>query len=116
MNGMKSIDSCKFQQGRSGNPAGRPKGAPSGRAKAINALDRIVGSEENIKRIEEALEDALRKKPIWFFINSIMPLLPKEAKGVMDVGDHVVEWRSLVSVGAGSPSSHTKASGKPSNS
>ena len=88
----------KFQTGQSGNPAGRPKGAASGRTKALGALDRIIGSEENLAALESAMEEALHKRPLWFFINIVMPLLPKEAKGVLDTGGHIVEWRSLVSV------------------
>ena len=34
---------------------------------------------------------------MWFFINVIMPLLPKETKGVLETGDRVIEWKSLVS-------------------
>ena len=48
-------------------------------------------------RIEAALEKTLQEKPMWFFTNVIMPLLPKETKGVLETGDRVIEWKSLVS-------------------
>ena len=35
---------------------------------------------------------------MWFCVNIIMPLLPKETKGVLETGDRVIEWQSLVSV------------------
>ncbi len=89
-----------FEKGVSGNPCGRPKGLLTGRAKALYALDQVVSKEENIELIEGALEKTLREKPMWFFINVIMPLLPKETKGVLETGDRVIEWKSLVSAAA----------------
>ncbi len=87
-----------FEKGVSGNPAGRPKGLLTGRAKALYALDQVVAKDENIELIEAALEKTLKEKPMWFFVNIVMPLLPKETKGVLETGDRVVEWKSLVSV------------------
>ena len=98
MNEIERSEAGRFQPGTSGNPAGKRKGAGSGRSKALGALDRIVGSEDNLAALEAALEEALRKRPLWFFVNIIMPLLPKESKGVLEGGDRIVEWRSLVSV------------------
>ena len=60
----------------------------------------VVAKEENVALIEDALEKTLREKPLWFFVNIIMPLLPKETKGVLETGDRVIEWKSLVSVAA----------------
>ena len=87
-----------FEKGVSGNPVGRPKGLLTGRAKALYALDQVVAKEENLSLIEDALEKTLREKPLWFFVNIVMPLLPKETKGVLETGDRVIEWQSLVSV------------------
>lgn len=89
-----------FEKGVSGNPAGRPKGLLTGRARALYALDQVVAKDENIELIEAALEKTLKEKPMWFFVNIVMPLLPKETKGVLETGDRVVEWKSLVSVAA----------------
>ena len=89
-----------FEKGVSGNPAGRPKGLLTGRAKALQALDHVVGQDENVALIELALETTLRDKPMWFFVNIIMPLLPKETKGVLEGGDKVIVWKSLVSCAA----------------
>jgi hypothetical protein len=66
--------------------------------KALGALDRITGKDENVRAIEEALETALREKPLWFFTNIIMPLLPRETRAAVEAGDKVVEWRGLVGV------------------
>ena len=85
-----------FEKGVSGNPAGRPKGLLTGRAKALYALDQVVSREENIALIEGALEKTLREKPMWFFINVIMPLLPKETKGVLETGDEAVHMIAAV--------------------
>ena len=89
-----------FEKGISGNPAGRPKGLLTGRAKALYALDQVVAKDENIELIEAALVKTLKEKPMWFFVNIIMPLLPKETKGVLETGDRVIEWKSLVSAAA----------------
>jgi hypothetical protein len=86
-----------FEKGVSGNPVGRPKGVLTGRAKALYALDQVVAKEENLALIEQVLEKTLREKPLWFFTNIIMPLLPKETKGVLETGDRVIEWKSLIS-------------------
>ena len=88
-----------FEKGVSGNPVGRPKGLLTGRAKALYALDQVVAKDENIELIEAALEKTLKEKHMWFFVNIIMPLLPKETKGVLETGDRVIEWKSLVAVG-----------------
>ena len=66
----------RFQPGNSGGP-GRPKGSTSGRAKALAALDRILGQEENIKKFEKELQDEFERGPIDFFRTFAMPLLPK---------------------------------------
>ena len=90
----------RFKPGQSGNPAGKAKGTVNGRSRALAALDRIAGKEENVRILADALEESLRKKPVWFFVNIIMPLLPKESRGVLEAGDRVVEWKSLVSTAA----------------
>ena len=89
----------RFVKGVSGNPAGKPKGTVSGRARALLLLDRVVGDAENLRVMKNALSAELRKRPVWFFINVIMPLLPKESRGVLEAGDRIVEWRGLVGVG-----------------
>jgi hypothetical protein len=66
--------------------------------KALGAFDRITGKDENVRVIEEALETALREKPLWFFTNIIMPLLPRVSRAAVEAGDLVVEWRGLVGV------------------
>jgi hypothetical protein len=94
------FEAAKFKPGQSGNPAGKAKGTVGGRMKALGALDRMMGKEENVALLETALEETFRKKPVWFFVNIVMPLLPKETKGVLEGGDRVIEWRSLVSTAA----------------
>ena len=96
----------KIMKGFSLNPKGRPKGAVSGRSRALALVDEVLGVEENVKSLEAALSKALREKPLWFFVNIVMPLLPKETKGVLDGGDRIVEWRGLVTTGIGSSREH----------
>jgi hypothetical protein len=66
--------------------------------KALGAVDRITGKDENVRVIEDALETVLREKPLWFFTNIIMPLLPRETRAAVEAGDKVVEWRGLMGV------------------
>ena len=91
----------RFVKGVSGNPAGRPKGLLGGRARTLAVLDKVLGEVENLALMEAALAEALRKRPLWFFTNIIMPLLPKETRAALETGDRVIEWRGLVTVGAG---------------
>lgn len=111
MSNIERTETGHFQPGTSGNPAGKPKGLVSGRSKALGALDRIVARDENIEILEAALEGALRKRPLWFFVNIVMPLLPKESKGVLEGGDRVVEWRSLLSVSGTTDGQRNEAGG-----
>lgn len=57
---------------------GRPKGAVSGRTKALLILDEVL----NEAKVEEAIRNALRaavlKSPLSFFKAIVMPLIPKE--------------------------------------
>ena len=92
------FEAAKFKPGQSGNPAGKVRGTVGGRLKALGALDRMMGKEENIALLETALEESFKKKPVWFFVNIVMPLLPKETRGTFDSGDRVIEWRGLLSV------------------
>ena len=92
----------RIMKGFSLNPAGRPVGCVGGRTRALNIIDSVLGDEVNLKKMEAALVEALNKKPLWFFVNIVMPLLPKETKGVLESGNHVMEWRSLVTTGLGS--------------
>lgn len=68
----------EFKPGQSGNPAGKPKGAVGGRTKALLKLDEIMGKCENLKILGEEFQKAFEAKPLSFFKNYVMPLLPKE--------------------------------------
>ena len=83
-----------FQPGQSGNPAGRPKGAKSGRMQALGVLDALLKDEGTLETLREGLQKALAKDPVWFFRRIVMPLLPKEASLQIE-HDGVIEWRLL---------------------
>ena len=87
-----------FVPGQSGNPVGRPKGACSGRMKALGALDRILGKRKNLASLEKALTVEFNLDPVKFFKTIIMPLLPKDQKIEMD-GQGVIRWQSLLGGG-----------------
>ena len=52
------FDAAKFKPGQSGNPAGKVRGTVGGRLKALGALDRMMGKDENIALLETALEES----------------------------------------------------------
>jgi hypothetical protein len=84
----------QFPTGQSGNPAGKPKGAVSGRSQLVKALDRLLQDEGNQQALLNGLEASLQKDPVWFFRRIVMPLLPKEATLNVE-HDGVIEWRLL---------------------
>lgn len=84
-----------FQPGESGNPAGRPRGSCSGRTMALRALDDMLAEDENIEMLKAAFVAELHKNPIRFFMDIIMPLLPRNA--VLDLGSAgPIQWVSLL--------------------
>lgn len=105
MSENEKFEAAKFRPGQSGNPKGKPKGVQGGRMQALGMLDRMLAKEENLALLEKSLEETFRKRPVWFFTNIVMPLLPKESRGVLEGGDRVIEWKSLVSAVADTSSS-----------
>jgi len=89
-----------FEDGKSGNPRGRPKGSYGGRIQALACLDRLLARKVNQKALMQALEADLRANPVRFFKTVIMPLLPRESKLSFD-HDGVIEWRSLIGAAEG---------------
>jgi hypothetical protein len=84
-----------FGPGNVANPGGRPRGSQSGRAKALALLDQIIGEEENLQRLEQALRENFLADPFKFFKTIIMPLLPSETINKIDLGPRVISWTSL---------------------
>ena len=87
-----------FETGRSGNPAGRPKGSYGGRMQVLASLDTLLAKHKSKKGLIKALAKELETNPIGFFKTIVMPLLPRESKLSVD-GESVLEWKSLVEVG-----------------
>ena len=84
-----------FEQGKSGNPRGRPKGSRSGRAKALAQLDKVMARRKNQKFLDAAIEADFHANPMVFFKTVIMPLLPREARLSMETPG-VINWKSLI--------------------
>ena len=85
-----------FQPGQSGNPHGRPVGSGSGRSKILSALDGLLSEQSTLDEMRAAFEVELRKNPVRFFRDIIMPLLPREAVSrIMNESPGVVVWKSL---------------------
>ena len=66
-----------------------------GRIQTLTMLDQLVAEEESQKALKAALADELKSNPMRFFRTVLMPLLPKDAKLMIDA-DGVMEWKSLV--------------------
>ena len=65
----------------SGNPGGPGKGrAPSGRTKALNVLDALLGEEKNLKLLKKSFLDKFMENPADFFKTYVMPLIPKNVQ------------------------------------
>ena len=77
-----------------GNP-GRPKGTVGGRARALMLLDSILAEEENQKLLGDAIRASIRKNPMLFFRQVIMPLMPRDLTLRFNDGG-VVKWASLL--------------------
>ena len=90
----------QFKPGQSGNPSGGKKPAGFvGRLQALAVLDKVMGKEKNKEKLEKFLQKEFDKSPVSFFREFVMPLLPKESKGLIESGGRTVEWRSLLTVG-----------------
>jgi hypothetical protein len=74
----------KFAPGKSGNPAGRPKGA---RGKATLLAQELLGGEADVRRVvKRAIEDAAKGKPtaLKLVIERLVPR-PREAAVAIDL-------------------------------
>jgi len=92
----------RFESGKSGNMAGRPKraeghqrGVVSGRVQALHVLDALLGNRTSKRTIHAALAKELKEHTVDFYKTIIMPLLPKESKLAV-TNDGIVEWKSLI--------------------
>ncbi len=96
----KQLRPYQFRPGQSGNPTGGKKPAGFvGRIQALAVLDKVMGEERNKEKLQKFLQKAFDKDPVGFFKDFVMPLLPKESKGLIESGGRTVEWRSLLTVG-----------------
>ena len=64
--------------GKEGGP-GRPPGSKNhdGLQAVLTMLKDLVSREDNIKKIETAMQEALDKQPLGFYYKFVMPMLPK---------------------------------------
>ena len=84
-----------FEPGQSGNPAGRPRGAGSGRMQALGVLDQLLAEPGPQAALLEGLRTELARDPVAFFIRVVMPLLPKQAAQSMPSQEGGLPWRTL---------------------
>ena len=62
---------------KKGNP-GKPKGAVSGRSKALKLLDELFSKEANLTILKREMRNEFLKDPMRFFKVYVMPLLPRQ--------------------------------------
>ena len=100
----KQMAAYAWKPGQSGNPSGgkKPRGF-SGRMQALAVLDKVMGEEKNKAKLERFLQKEFDKAPVEFFKTFVMPLLPKESKGLIEGGGRTVEWRSILDIGSEAP-------------
>lgn len=100
----KQMAAFTWKPGQSGNPSGgkKPHGF-SGRMQALAVLDRVMGKDKNKAKLERYLQKEFDKAPVEFFKTFVMPLLPKESKGLIEGGGRTVEWRSILDIGSEPP-------------
>ena len=88
-----------WKPGQSGNPAGRPKGALSGRQQAVSLLDSILAEPDVKAAIQKGLREYFLKKPVQAFRRLVLPLIPRQMKLNVE-GPAVIAWKSLLDVHA----------------
>lgn len=67
------------RRGDDGTFAKKKDNRKSGRTHALAALDELVGSDRNRKRIMHALQAELDNDPVAFWLDFVVPLIPREA-------------------------------------
>jgi hypothetical protein len=87
---------------------GRPKGGDSGRAVAVAALDRVLARAKNRKALDQALQAEFDRDPVKFFIEVVVPLMPRRALAASQTDTNGVRWTSILETfPAGGDQSHT---------
>lgn len=71
-----SREDTQFKPGHPGGP-GRPKGKDSARVRVLKLIDKILGKEENWKKLEKDLESRFNKNSVGFLMKIMLPLSPK---------------------------------------
>ena len=82
------------------NPHGRPTGSVGGRSRALLILDEISSKEDNAALLAQAMDAAMKKNPLAFFLKYMAPLLPKEAllRVESNASNSCGPWVSMVEV------------------
>ena len=82
------------------NPHGRPTGSVGGRSRALQILDEVSNREDNAQLLAEAMDAAMKKNPLAFFLKYMAPLLPKEAllRVESNASNSCGPWVSMVEV------------------
>ena len=93
-----------WKPGQSGSPKGPARGTKhGGRMNALRTLDKILNRSGNMEKLERSLQRRFNRDPVAFFESFVMPLLPKQAMGVLESGGRVIEWRGMSSVAGDEP-------------
>jgi len=93
-----------WKPGQSGSPKGPARGTRhGGRMNALRTLDKMLNKSENMAKLERSLQRKFNRDPVGFFEAFVMPLLPKQAMGMLESGGRVIEWRGMTSVAGDEP-------------
>ncbi len=75
---------------------GRPKGSPTGRTRALIALDAMLAEEGTQEALSAAFKAEFAKNPVRFFRRFVMPLLPKQALAMTETAQGSIRWVSFL--------------------
>jgi len=78
-----------FTKGGTAGP-GRPKGALSGRNKALAVLDDMLADAECLEALRADMKKLFMANPTSFFNKIVVPLLPKQATASMGEGGELL--------------------------
>jgi len=70
---------------------------------SLRTLDKLLNKAGNMEKLERSLQRRFNRDPVAFFENFVMPLLPKQAMGMLESGGRVIEWRGMTSVAGDEP-------------
>jgi hypothetical protein len=80
----------KYDKGKTGNKAGRPKGAKNKVPHDI--VKKILDVTNSLEKQGKGLKDCAEEDPAWFYSNFLKGLIPKNVDLTV-AGDLTIKWQ-----------------------